>query len=47
MRLESVYVIPCLCGTTIESHEPEVVCKKCGRHLNVEHWGEPPEEPKK
>lgn len=39
MRLQSVYVIPCECGAVIESHTPEVKCKKCGRELVIEKWG--------
>lgn len=32
----SRYVIPCLCGATIESHAPETRCEDCGRVLVVE-----------
>ncbi len=32
----SRYVIPCLCGRTIESHAPETECPGCGRILVVE-----------
>ena len=41
MRTESTYLIPCECGTTVESHEPRITCPKCGRLLEVKNWGKP------
>ena len=41
MRLQSVYVIPCLCGKVVESHEPTATCPKCGKILIVKDWGKP------
>ena len=41
MRLESVYIIPCICGQTVESNSPTVICPKCGKSLTVENWGKP------
>jgi len=33
---QSKYRIECECGEKIESHEKEVRCPKCGRHLVIE-----------
>lgn len=38
MNCESLFCIPCLCGTEIRSHERETQCPQCGRLLAVE-WG--------
>ena len=40
MRTQSVYLILCLCGENIESHQPETICPKCGRLLIVKDWGQ-------
>jgi DNA-directed RNA polymerase subunit RPC12/RpoP len=32
----SVYVVPCPCGETIKSHDPNVTCPKCGRRIFVD-----------
>jgi hypothetical protein len=37
----SEYVIPCVCGATIRSHERETTCPACGRVIALE-WGAPP-----
>lgn len=40
MRLHSVYVIPCECGQSVESHEPQATCPSCGRLLVLDNkWG--------
>lgn len=35
---QSLFYIPCVCGTTVRSHKPETQCESCGRWLVVE-WG--------
>lgn len=44
-RPTDAYFIPCLCGKTVESREPEAMCE-CGRLLVVDGWGKMPEEKK-
>lgn len=45
MREKSVYLIPCICGHVVESHEVETKCPKCGQLLKVENWGKIAEAP--
>lgn len=38
MRRNSVYVIECVCGETIEREDPVGRCR-CGREYEVRNWG--------
>lgn len=39
MQAQSMYVIPCVCGKQLQSHNPVVVCPYCGKLIEVKDWG--------
>ena len=40
MQDKSEFLLPCLCGELVRTHEPQTVCPKCGRSLEVVGWGD-------
>lgn len=40
LRLTDLYVIPCVCGKTVKSATPSVICPHCSRLLEVDWQAE-------